>query len=75
MPAAEVAVTNLLRLLAREEATTPQARAASRNALNQVVRKPIKPIAAAATGLTDAFRVSVVNRNRPHATKALFFIA
>lgn len=47
------------------EATHPQARAATRNALNQIVPEPNKTLAAAAGRVTDASRAPAVDRTPP----------
>lgn len=76
VPASRVTTTGLLRLLLGEEATHPQTRAVTRNALQEIVRNLKEPIAAAAAiRLNDACRAFVVNFNRPHATGSLFFLA
>lgn len=73
VPAIEITTTDVLRLLMEEEPIHPQARAATRNALHDITRKLKETNAAAAMRLTNAFRASVVNRNRPHATKMLTY--
>lgn len=73
VPAAEVTVKDLLRLLVEEEATHAQAPAATRNALLDITRKPQNTIAVAATWPTNAFRASVVNCNRLHAAEMSYF--
>lgn len=62
VPAANVTVTGLLRLLVKEEAAHPQARTANRSALNHIIQKPQETIAEGYEQ-SDVFRASVVNRN------------
>lgn len=73
VPAAKVTATDLIRLLVWEEATKPEAHAATQNEFNEIVRRPNQTIAVVATRLTDEFRASLVSHNRPHATEELFF--
>lgn len=61
-PTSDVTATYLLPFF--EGVTKLQARA-TKNALNQMTRKPNEIIAAATIRLSDTFRVSVVDRNRP----------
>lgn len=68
----EVTATDLLRSLVGEAATHPQAPPATQNAHNEGTTKRNEAIAAVDTWLTDAFRASVVNRDRPHTTEMLF---
>lgn len=60
VPVAEVTATDLPQLRVSEEVIHSQARAATRKALNKVVREPIETIVAAATRLIDAFCAYVV---------------
>lgn len=73
IPAAEVTATDSLSLLVREEVTHPQARATTLNAPNRISRTPNESILMAASQLADAFRASVVDRDRPHATETISF--
>lgn len=73
VPATEVTVTDLVQLLAMEEATHPRARGATRSAPNQIIRTPNESTAAVANQLTDTSYASVVDCNRPHTTEAMLF--
>lgn len=72
VPAAEVSVTDLLRLLVREGATDPQVRGWL-ECTHQIIGKSNEIIAAAASQLTNAFRALVVDRKRPHAVETMSF--
>lgn len=67
IPVSEVAVSDWLRLLVRTEATQTQAHAATRDALNEIARKPGETIAVAASRLNDSLPTLIVDCECPCA--------
>lgn len=72
VPVVDVVALDILRLLMEGETTHSQARASTRNALDEIIREPKATFTAAATRLTDAFCGSVMKDNRLNATDMLF---
>lgn len=73
VPASEVAMTDWLRVSIRAEAIHPQARAITREALNDIARNSNETVAATAAHLIHVFRIATVDRDRPHADEMSFF--
>lgn len=72
-PVAEVAATDLLCLLLRKEVTHLPAHEPTVHILNQITRELNEITAAAASQVTDTFRVSFVDRHRLHAIETTLF--
>lgn len=74
VPTSNVMVTSwlCLRVFVRTKITRPQARAITRRAGNEVVRKSNKTVTVAAGCLIDAFRKLTVDRDRQNASEITF---